>query len=202
MIKYDNLNIWFTSDTHFWHTNIIKYCERPFSSVEEMNEVLIKNWNDRVGKDDIIYHLGDFAFGGSDKWINILEKLNGKKHLIKGNHDPQNVETMYSKYFESISDQQIISVGKTLVYLNHFPFLCYAGAYHKNPEVYQFFGHVHSRPKESLSNISDEEVKEILGSDKNRLQYLLSKQYDVGVDNNNYAPISFKEIINKINYES
>ena len=56
-------NIFFTSDTHFGHTNIIKYCKRPFNSLEEHDETLIKNWNNKVGENDIIFHLGDFAFG-------------------------------------------------------------------------------------------------------------------------------------------
>lgn len=80
-------NIFFTSDTHFCHTNIIKLCGRPFSDAEEMNEVLIKNWNNTVGPNDIIYHLGDFCFAGSAEWHSILGRLNGRIYLVIGNHE-------------------------------------------------------------------------------------------------------------------
>ena len=83
----DGNKVYFTSDTHFGHENIIKWCRRPYSSVEEMNEKLIENWNSVVGPDDIVFHLGDFAFGGSGLWKEVLSRLNGKKYLIIGNHD-------------------------------------------------------------------------------------------------------------------
>lgn len=78
--------IFFTSDHHFWHANIIKFCGRPFSSVEEMNEMMVKNWNDVVGPDDTVYCLGDFsmAFRPVETFTS---RLNGKKYLVPGNHD-------------------------------------------------------------------------------------------------------------------
>lgn len=79
--------IYFTSDTHFGHTNIIKYCNRPFASVHEMNVALIQNWNSVVGKYDVVYHLGDFAFRPKSDAESFLSRLNGEIHLIKGNHD-------------------------------------------------------------------------------------------------------------------
>lgn len=78
-------NIFFTSDTHFDHANVIKYSNRPFSSKEEMNEAMIERWNSAVGKRDIVYHLGDFAFSRTPE--NFFNRLNGNKHLILGNHD-------------------------------------------------------------------------------------------------------------------
>lgn len=199
IIKFNSTNnIFFTSDTHFHHENIMKFCNRPFKSVEEMDEVLISNWNSVVGKNDIIFHLGDFAFGGSEVWNGVLNRLNGKIHLILGNHDVKNIREGYMSKFESVSYQQLINVCGRLVYLNHFPFLCYAGSY-RNPKavIYQLYGHVHSRPHPNLNNIDDPEVKDILGKDEPRLQYTFSTQYDVGVDNNNFTPISFNEV-NKI----
>lgn len=85
--KFDGDKVFFTSDTHFKHANIIKFCERPFGSIEEMNEALIANWNRVVGKDDFVFHLGDFCFGGSEAWNSILDRLNGKIYLVLGNHD-------------------------------------------------------------------------------------------------------------------
>ena len=80
--------VWLTSDTHFGHENIIKYCDRPFSSVEEMDRTMIDNWNARVGEDDIVFHLGDFALSkGKARIPEIVAELNGTIHLILGNHD-------------------------------------------------------------------------------------------------------------------
>ena len=81
------MKIFVTADTHFNHENIIKYCNRPFKDVNEMNEVIINNWNSVVSKDDIIYHIGDYGFGTKDELKEIFDKLNGKKYLIMGNHD-------------------------------------------------------------------------------------------------------------------
>ena len=87
------------ADTHFYHENVIKYCNRPFKSVEEMNSTMIKNWNEIVEEDDIVYHLGDFTMAPyenipyKDRYIktanNLLDILHGKKYLIRGNHDPR-----------------------------------------------------------------------------------------------------------------
>lgn len=80
--------IFFTSDTHFNHANVIKYCTRPFDSVEEMNREMITRWNAVVGPEDTVYHLGDFALGKASEWPIIFRQLNGgKKILIRGNHD-------------------------------------------------------------------------------------------------------------------
>ncbi|MCB0512609.1 MAG: metallophosphoesterase, partial [Bacteroidetes bacterium] len=80
---------WFTSDTHFFHENIIKYCNRPFSSAEEMNEVLIDNWNSVVKPGDIVYHLGDVTMGQKShgQFSSLWTRLNGRKRLVVGNHD-------------------------------------------------------------------------------------------------------------------
>jgi len=83
------------SDTHFYHNNIIRYCNRPFNNVSYMNDFIIKNWNSIVKEDDIIYHLGDFAIGWDKEkyktkkecYTDLMSKLNGQKILIKGNHD-------------------------------------------------------------------------------------------------------------------
>lgn len=86
MNKFDPNKIFFTSDTHFGHANIIKFCKRPFLNVDDMNEALVENWNKVVPEDGIVFHLGDFAFGGSNVWNEITPRLNGQIHLILGNH--------------------------------------------------------------------------------------------------------------------
>ncbi len=173
--------IWFTSDTHFSHDNIIRFCNRPFKDIREMDEILIKNWNDRVQPDDIIFHLGDFAWGGSQIWNNILQQLNGHIHLIVGNHDEKNLRQGYMKYFDSVEYQKHIYIEGKSIYLNHYPFLCFGGAYRGEAACWQLFGHVHSKPEST-------------GLDISRLKVLFPTQYDVGVDNNNYCPISFEEV--------
>lgn len=180
----DGSHIWFTSDTHFGHDNIIKFCNRPFKDANEMNKVLIENWNRVVQPDDIVFHLGDFAFGGSYLWNNMLHALNGKIILIKGNHDIKNLRQGYAELFEGIYSQLQITIEGQKIYLNHYPFLCYGGVYRKEP-VWQLFGHVHSSPQ-------PDHLHE--GRDDKRLTMLFPTQYDVGVDNNNFTPISFYQV--------
>ena len=176
--KFDGDKVFFTSDTHFYHSNIINFCGRPFKSVEVMNETLIANWNSVVGPDDIVFHLGDFCLGGSAEWTNILNRLNGKIYLIVGNHDIKNLRQGYYSRFEHIAMQMHIEVGKQKIYLNHCPFLCYGGAYR---DTWQLFGHVHTS-------------KQNTGIDAPRLHMLFPTQYDVGVDNNNFTPVSFEQV--------
>jgi calcineurin-like phosphoesterase family protein len=175
-------HLFFTSDTHFGHENIIKFCNRPYANANEMNEALINNWNRVVGPDDTIFHLGDFAFGGSYLWNNMLDRLNGHIHLIIGNHDRKNLRQGYVTKFDSVNPQLQINIDGRLVYLNHYPFLCYGGSYRGDRDaVWQLFGHVHSGPLSS-------------GKDSERLKMLFPYQYDVGVDNNNFTPISWENI--------
>ena len=97
-------NIFFTADLHLGHSNIIKYCNRPFQTVEEMNEKLIQNWNDTVSDKDDIYVVGDFAFMGTKQTEEFLKQLKGRKYLLRGNHDKSLNETMALKYFKWIKD--------------------------------------------------------------------------------------------------
>lgn len=80
------VNIFFTSDLHFGHKNIIKFCNRPWETTEEMDEALIANWNSVVGEKDIVFDLGDFAFATNGRWKELIQRLNGKHYLILGNH--------------------------------------------------------------------------------------------------------------------
>jgi calcineurin-like phosphoesterase family protein len=186
--KYnDGSKVFFTSDTHWGHGNIIKFCDRPFKDVEEMNYKLIENWNKKVPQDGLVFHLGDFAWVGSDMWKNIRQQLNGEIILIKGNHDQKNMSsTAEQTLFKYSAWQMLIEVEGRKILLNHFPFLCYAGVY-RDPKglVYSLFGHVHSGPGKK-------------GEDIPRLIHTFPTQYDVGVDNNDYEPISWYEVNEKI----
>lgn len=183
--KFNAEHTFFTSDTHFNHANIIKFCNRPFKDVEQMNDVMIANWNSVIGKDDTVFHLGDFCLGGAAEWTKILDRLNGKIYLIMGNHDLKNIRQGFISRFEHVAMQMRIEIGKKRIYLCHYPFLCFEGSY--KDDVWQLFGHVHTRRSNS-------------GIDAGRLQYLYPTQYDVGVDNNNFTSVSFgqvKRIIDK-----
>jgi calcineurin-like phosphoesterase family protein len=183
MIKHSNGdNIFFISDTHFNHANVLKFCNRPFSTVEEMNEYIIKQWNDKVPSDGIVYHLGDFGFGHNKKLLQILKQLNGEIHLIVGNHDRNQLKNKsFANSFASCNMQRYIYIEEQPIYLNHCPFLCFDGIYRK-VKTWQLFGHVHSGPNSTI------------GLDIPRLDNLFPTQYDVGVDNNNFTPISFIEL--------
>lgn len=180
--------VFFTSDTHFGHSNIIKYCARPFDNTNDMDEALINNWNAKVPKDGIVYHLGDFAWGSINYWEKIREQLNGEIILIYGNHDEKylNNKLMY-KLFKEVTPQKKIWINKIPIYMNHYPFLCFGGSYKGLGATWQLFGHVHSNPR------SEE------GLDHKRLVNCFPTQYDVGVDNNNFTPISFDELHSYIN---
>lgn len=181
--------IWFTSDLHFGHQNIIRFCKRPWKTTEDMDWNLIQNWNSVVKPDDLVFDLGDFAFATNARWKELLSQLNGHHYLILGNHDITRWPgDKIMELFEGVSHQMILKIDGRTVYLNHYPYLCFGGTW-RNPEnaVYQLFGHVHSGPN-------------CEGADTDRLVNLFPYQYDVGVDNNNYTPISWeqvKEIIQK-----
>lgn len=131
--------IFLIGDPHFNHKNIIGYCNRPFNSVEEMNETLIHNWNLVVGKRDIVYILGDFALCGKDKLVEIAKRLNGRKRLILGNHDNASIET-YKSVFEYVYNHSIIL--DEFYILSHYP-----QTYIQENGLYaNIFAHVHDSP--------------------------------------------------------
>ena len=180
--KFDAEHTFFTSDTHFNHANIIRLCNRPFRNVEEMNETIVANWNETVGENDTVFHLGDFCLGGAAEWTKFLDRLNGKIYLILGNHDLKNIRQGFLGRFEHVAMQMRIEIGKRKIYLCHYPFLCFEGGY---KDVWQLFGHVHTR-------------KSNTGIDAGRLQYLYPTQYDVGVDNNGFRPVAYEQVRSRI----
>ena len=166
--------IFLTSDPHFGHGNIIKYVSRPFDNVEEMDKTLIKNFNRVVGENDILYILGDFTMGGSHtKCMKYREQINCKHvHLILGNHDKRN---MYYDYFESVQDYKELKMDGIKLCLSHYPFLSWNG---KDRGSIMCHGHIHSNKR---------------SNETNQWQGIL--RYDVGVDANDYEPVSIEEII-------
>lgn len=128
------------ADTHFYHKNIIDYCKRPFNSVEQMNIELIKNWNDFVSNKDTIYVLGDFALTNKEKIKELCEKLNGKKILIKGNHDNYSNQTYRDCGFYEVSEYPILY--KNFFWLSHEPLVLNETTPYAN-----IYGHVHNDEK-------------------------------------------------------
>ena len=153
-----------------------------------MNEALVKNWNSVIGPEDHVYHLGDFCFGNVEKWNWFLEpgRLNGHIHLILGNHDTDRVfrEGTMLERFDSIDYQKILIVEGWTVILNHFPFLDFSNNF--DHKVIQLYGHTHEGPNTG-STMTNE-----------RLKMVQWNQYNVGVDNNNFTPISWAQVKEKM----
>lgn len=152
------MKMWFTSDTHYHHKNIIKYCNRPFETVEQMNDVLIEEYNKVVGPDDIVYHLGDFSFCPSSEVENILSQLNGRKTLIHGNHDDRRV-TGASGWYETCSSL-LIDLGGVSIRLHHYP-----KGRDKYTETFYLHGHTHNTipPTSSSLDVGVDSAHHILG---------------------------------------
>ena len=134
--------IFFTSDTHFGHKNILNYNkdDRPFTSVHEMNEWIIESWNAKVGPDDVVYHLGDVAFMQAMELRKLLDRLNGRIKLIRGNHDKVVDSPVVRGRFDWIRSYHTFKIGDTRYVLFHFPIFSWhnmeRGAIH-------LYGHTH-----------------------------------------------------------
>lgn len=132
--------IWITSDTHFNHANIIKYCDRPFENPAAMNEALIEKWNSRVKVNDIIYHLGDVYSGDKPGMINIMARLNGHKRLVLGNHDVMS-DGILHKYFEKVMMWRIFKDEKLM--LSHVP--VHPDSLKEKYDLRNVHGHIHEK---------------------------------------------------------
>lgn len=178
---------WFTSDTHFGHANILKYCNRPFSSVEHMNEVMIHNWNSVVSPDDDVYHMGDVALGKIAESLPLVGLLNGRKHLLIGNHDRiSSVESekrrerflpAYEEVFQDIMGEVnttylMTDAGSQWFVMSHYP---YQGDHTEHDR------HVELRPV-------DEGLPLIHGHIHN-MRRIDGRMFNVGVDVNSFTPV-------------
>ena len=175
--------IYFTSDLHFGHKNILRYDNRPFATVEEMDAELIERWNKKVTPKDIVYVLGDIGWYTSDRLGKIIEKLNGHKILIVGNHDKGVLGPTAALCFDSIHSYLEIKVDGRLVVLSHFPILFYNHQHHGG---YMLYGHVHNSAEWNMVENYKKEIQR-LGIPCNL--------YNVGCMLWNYEPVSLDEII-------
>ena len=179
-------NLFFTSDSHLDHRNVIRFCNRPFSCAKEMNESIISSWNDVVGPNDYVYHLGDFCLTNKeDRWQQHLWRLNGKIHLVRGNHDKEQIckkvlnlpgiekKLVWVKDYFEIPIQKAPNINqKSRIIACHYPFETWNRSHFG---ILSIHGHCHNN----------------LARKKGRL--------DVGVDSayslvGEYRPFSFEEV--------
>ncbi|MCL2605782.1 MAG: metallophosphoesterase family protein [Coriobacteriia bacterium] len=166
---------YYTADLHLGHTNIIKFCNRPFANAHEMDRTLIENWNARVRRNDHVYIIGDFAFRNQRPATKYLEELKGKKHLIVGNHDSKWMkEDGVLDHFESVDLMIEINDGKRKILMCHYPLMSWKGK-----STFLVYGHIHNNTNDSY--------------------WPLLKTYDralnAGVDINSFQPATFEELV-------
>lgn len=177
--------MYFTSDHHFMHTNVIKYCNRPFISCQEMDEEMIKRWNERITKTDIVYHLGDFFLCSKEKAIEILNRLNGKIYFLEGSHDKVTMSILKNNLCTNIThlgnlveiciQDKTFDQGKKHITLCHYAMKRWPKSHYN---AWHLFGHSHG-------NLKNPEKGSM----------------DVGVDTNNFYPYSWDEIKAKLKSE-
>jgi len=174
----ESMKTWFSSDYHFGHANIIKYCNRPFRDVEHMNEVIIKRHNERVKPEDTVYFLGDFCFknskGGKEgegalyRADYYMQRLNGHFICIRGNHDNNNS-------LNTRTESAVIDIGGKKIFLVHNP------EYANKEYEINLVGHVHNNWK----------IRVLDGWTGNIA-------VNVGVDVWNFYPTNIQEILRRI----
>jgi len=158
--------ILYIADCHFYHRRLnTEMDRRGFASVEEMNGHMIRQWNTAVNRKDDVYILGDFSLVDGFQTAGILERLNGRKHLIIGNHDERHLRDKHfdDRLYRSVKQyEEIRDKGRTVI-LSHYPVFCYKGQYRRdkqgNPMTYMLYGHVHNTHDEALINRFIEETR-------------------------------------------
>lgn len=179
-LKIDNQNVWFASDYHFCHSNIIKYDNRPFANVQEMDHTLIENWNELVDVNDTVIYMGDLCFdrsGGAAK--SIVDQLNGKIHFVLGNHDKEKDIRKLGR-FETVSDYINLSILDEEnprkyqgIMIMHYPILSWDKSHHGE-------WHLHGHCHQSLV--------------PNNPEYYKRKVLDMGCNGWDYKPVSYTQI--------
>lgn len=163
--------VFFIADTHFDHANIIRYCNRPFENVDDMNQYMVEQWNKKITHGDKVFVLGDFALGGSQNIIKWGRALHGNKTLIMGNHDRATKSVYLEAGFQEVIRYPIL--WNDIFLLSHAPrFDSNIGA------LYNIYGHVHNEPRYEDAN---------------------AQGICVSVERTGYGPLSFEEI-QKIRY--
>ena len=161
--------IWFSSDTHFSHSNILKYCNRPYSNVEEMDDLIFKNFRSCLKKGDTLFFLGDLTFDKMKavEFFDMLESIGVVCTFIFGNHDHKRVRSVVKKRCFNTSNMLDIEVEGIPMTLSHYAMRVWNKSHYG---AWNLFGHSHG----TLESIG--------------------KQLDVGVDSNGFKPISFEQV--------
>jgi calcineurin-like phosphoesterase family protein len=163
------MTVFFTSDTHFGDHRVIFMYRRPFDSIAEMDEHLVARWNETIGPEDEVWHLGDFAVRYSERRIyQLLDRLHGRKHLIIGNNDPET--TQRAPHWHSVGHYAELTLDGTALVLCHYAFRTWNGMHRKAINLH---GHSHSH---------------------GRLAPML-RQFDVGSDAWDMRPVTLAEIL-------
>lgn len=172
---------YYISDMHFGHGNIIRLCNRPFATVNDMDSTILDNWNKAVGVNDTVYIIGDVAFKAYKNPVELLRKLNGHKILIEGNHDVQNLKNPeFRKCFDGIQKMMtIFDDGKKIV-LCHYPLLEWDGYFRGTLHIY---GHIHNNVKNRAYQVLQDEPN----------------AFNVGVEILEYTPRTLSEVIDMNN---
>lgn len=171
------MTIWFTSDLHIGHRNIITYCNRPFRDVQEMDEMLIKNWNAVVQPGDQVYVVGDMCLARPEYGVSRIGRMNGEKFLVEGNHDKgclkskefRDLFAWVRPLYELKVQDQDASHGTQRIVLCHYAMRVWNKSHHG---AWQLYGHSHGTLPDDPKSLS----------------------MDVGVDPNNYTPISYSQV--------
>lgn len=136
---------YYISDLHIGHANVIKFDNRPFTNVDEMNDAIIANWNSRVESTDTVYILGDYIWAKENEWAQIVERLAGNKVLIRGNHDPRQFSSTTRRMFQDITNLKEIKDDDKHIVMCHYPIPFFRAGF--SDTAYMLYGHVH-RTKE------------------------------------------------------
>ncbi|WP_298093360.1 metallophosphoesterase family protein [uncultured Sphingomonas sp.] len=159
------MTVFFTADTHFGDHRTINISRRPFASTAEMDDTLIARWNAIVAPDDTVWHLGDVARRPADV-AGLLARLNGTKHLLRGNNDPD--ETLAATGWASIGDYAELTLDDHRLVLCHYPFRSWNGQHRRTINLH---GHSHGRLKP------------------------MPRQFDVGTDVHDFAPVTLSDLL-------
>jgi len=196
-------NIFFTSDLHLGHENVIKFDERPFKDTNHMNRILINNYNSVVKEDSLCYFLGDVGMMQATELSKLVKQLNGTKVLILGNHD-RNIYSMYNAGFDVVLNTATIYIGDKRISMSHCPL---PGIYREDitgMKGAKDGNNWHGEHKNQMFTSQDMTVDyhlhgHIHSGGNSKKEHYTDRQFDVGVRANKYRPVSISQIESWIN---
>ena len=165
---------WFVSDTHFGHIKDFLWNPRGFNSIQEHDETIIHNWNEIIRPEDEVYHLGDVMLNDNEHGLECIKKLNGKIHLIIGNHDKEVLKKCRS-YFISVDYYKKIYDNNKAIILCHYPMAEWDGMFR---QTYHIYGHIHNALNDTYYIMKNRDLA-----------------FNAGCMINNYVPVTLNELI-------